>query len=146
MKTQITNLINGSEFTVRNINAEKYISNPVTNSNKPANGGTPLDEREAIVKAVADENPSDLHILANGVELTLTRHNSLSGRLQDWFTEISAEQYEAIIGTPAPTWSHKGAKNQYGIRVNCDCTVSIEAGSGKKSCDRVVGEEFIVIL
>lgn len=149
MKTQISNLINGSENTVRNLSASKYADNPVGFHNKPnvpVNGGTPSAERNEIALSVAAENPGSLHIRANGVELSLTRHNSTSGKYWSWEAEITAAQYAAITGNEAPVWAHKGARNSYRIMVNGDCTVAVYATSGKKGCDIILGEEFIEIL
>lgn len=149
MKTQISSLINGSENTVRNLSASKYVANPVGfhfKSNVPANGGTPTAEREDVALRVASENPESLHILASGVELSLSRHNSTSGKSWRWEAEITAAQYASITGSEAPVWTHKGARNSYGITVNMDCTVAVYATSGKKDCNVILGEEFIEIL
>ncbi len=149
MKTQISNLINGSENTVRNLSASKYAANSVGFHNKPnvpVNGGTPTAERNEIALRVAAENPGSLHIRANGVELSLTRHNSTSGKSWRWEAEITSAQYASITGSEAPVWSHKGARNSYGITVNMDCTVAVYATSGKKDCNVILGEEFIEIL
>lgn len=149
MKTQISNLINGSENTVRNLSASKYADNHVGFHNKPnvpVNGGTPAAERNEIALRVAVENPGSLHIRANGVELSLTHHNSTSGKSWNWEAEITAAQYASITGKEAPVWAHKGACNSYSIMVNGDCTVTVYATSGKKGCDIILGEEFIEIL
>lgn len=104
MKTQISNLINGSEHTIRNLTAEKYTTNPVGfynyKNNSPMNGGTPTEEREETAKAVAAENPVQMHVIANGVELILARHNSTTGKSWCWECSVTAEQYTAIVGAP----------------------------------------------
>lgn len=150
MKTQISNLINGSEYTKRDLSAEKYINNPIGHfnglSNMPQYGGTPYDERMAVAVRVGKENPEDLHILANGVELTLARHNSVSGKSWEWEADITAEQYALITGEQAPAWSHKGAVNHYNIAVSMSCEVTVLASSGKKGTCLVLGEEYITIL
>lgn len=149
MKTQIVNLINGSCLTIRNLEAEKYKLNPIGfysgQPNTPANGGTPTDEREAVARLISEENPNDLHILANGVELTLTRHNSVSGKHWYWELEITASQYQTIIGD-TPKWTNKDANNHYSLRIGANCVVEINAWSGKKGIYRILGEEFIKIL
>lgn len=149
MKTQISSLINGSETTVRNLNAGKYAENPIGffcgKQNVPQFGGSTSEERQEVAQAVAIENPTSMHIVANGVELTLTRHNSSTGKSWRWEAEISAEEYAIITGTAAPEWQHKGAVNRYGIIIYDNCTVEFWAMSGKKSLIRVIGEEFIEI-
>lgn len=150
MKTQISNLINGSEYTIRNLSAEKYANNHIGayngKFNVPQNGGTPAAERMAIAQIVAEENAGDMRIVANGVELTLNRVNSVSGKSWRWEVDITAEQYSAITGEPAPTWEHKGAVNKYSIVLNTDCEVTVLASSGKKGTCYILGEEFITIL
>lgn len=79
MKTQISNLINGSENTVRNLSAEKYLTNPIGfytgKPNVPQFGGTPSKTRNEIAQKVSAENPEELSIEANGMRLTLNRYN-----------------------------------------------------------------------
>lgn len=150
MKTQISSLINGSENTIRNLSAEKYANNPIGvydgKGNVPQNGGTPTNERMAIAKAVDDENPTNMHILANGVGLTLGRINSVSGKSWRWETQLTKEQYEEITREKAPEWTHKNAQNEYCLVVNDKCIVSVLASSGKKGVCLILGEEFIEIL
>lgn len=150
MKTQISGLINGSENAIRNLSAEKYANNPIGfydgKSNVPQNGGTPTAERTAIARAVAEENPSDMHIIVNGIELTLGRINSASGKSWRWEAQITAGQYESIVNEAAPEWTHKNARNEYSLVVNDNCMVSVLASSGKKGVCRILGEEFIEIL
>ena len=149
MKTQINTLINGSENTVRNLNAEKYLTNPIGfysgKPNVPEFGGTPAKTRNEIAQRVSAENPEELSIEANGIGLTLNRHNSISGKTWRWEAPLTAEQYAAIVGEVAPVWSHHGAVNTYGTIVSADCTVEVWASSGKKGFYRVLGEEFITI-
>lgn len=147
MKTQISNLINGSSNTIRNINAAKYADNIIGTHNgqpnTPALGGTPTKEREAIAAAVAVENPESMSIKANGVVLNLTRHSSTSGKTWTWDADITGEQYAQIAGMAAPTWK-SGAS--YSIQILKDCTVALYATSGKKGFSVTLGEEFIEIL
>lgn len=86
-----------------------------------------------------------MHVIANGVELILARHNSTTGKSWCWECSVTAEQYTAIVGAPAPSWAHKGAVNTYGITIYANCTIEVWASSGKKSFRRVLGEEFIQI-
>ena len=150
MKTQISNLVNGSENTLRNLAAEKYVTNPVGffngKNNTPQKGGSTSEARKEIANKVEMENPSDMHIIANGIDLTLTRHNSLSGKSWRWEADITAEQYAAITRTVAPEWTHKGADNRYGLIIHGDCSVEVWASSGKKGFFRILGEEFIEII
>lgn len=150
MKTQISSLINGSENTIRYISSEKYSNNPIGfyngKSNVPQNGGTSTEERMAIAKAVEVENPTHIHILANGVELALDRINSVSGKSWRWETQLTKEQYEKITNEKAPEWTHKNARNEYNIVINDNCMVSVLASSGKKGVCYILGEEFIEIL
>lgn len=162
MKTQISNLINGSEYTIRDLSAEKYTNNPIGFNcgldkiplngfssgkvNVPLNGGTKREVRDEIAKAVAAENEGEMHISANGVHLTLQRHNSLSGKTWSWKAEITAEQFQTITGKEAPVWVHKNAVNRYFIEVQMDCAVEVSGTSGKKGSGLILGEEFIQIL
>lgn len=150
MKTQISSLINGSENTVRNLAAEKYKANPIgfysCKNNVPQFGGTAIKERKEIAEKVSAENPNAINIIVNGIPLSLSRYNSVSGKTWRWETEITPEQYGAIVGKEAPAWNHKGAKNSYGIIINGDCTVEVYATSGKKGFNTVVGEEYITVL
>lgn len=147
MKTQISNLINGSSNTLRNINAAKYANNTIGTHNgqpnTPAMGGTTTKERETVAAAVASENPESMNILANGVALTLTRLTSTTGKTWTWGADITAEQYAQIAGMAAPTWK-LGAS--YSIQILQDCTVALYATSGKKGFSVTLGEEFIEIL
>lgn len=150
MKTQISNLINGSNKTIRDNSAEKYAGNPVgfynTRENTPKFGGTPLLDRMAIAKKVGAENPGDLHIIANGVAMTLTRHDSTTGKSWSWNAQITAEEFTAITGKDTPVWSHKGANNTYSIYIAMDCTVTVYATSGRKEYSCILGEEFVTIV
>ena len=147
MKTQISNLINGSSNTLRNINAAKYANNTIGTHNgqpnTPTMGGTPTTEREAVAAAVAVENPESMSIRANGVELTLTRHSSTTGKTWTWDADITGEQYAQIAGMAAPTWK-SGAS--YSLQILKDGTVALYATSGKKGFSVTLGEEFIEIL
>lgn len=151
MKTQISNLINGSENTIRNLSSEKYISNPIGfycgKSNVPQNGGTPTPKRTAIANAVSAQNPAEMRVVARGINLTLTRHNSISGKSWNWQAEITPDQYKILTGEEAPIWTHKNAVNHYALIIHDSCTVEVEANDGgKKGYYRVLGEEFIEIL
>ena len=150
MKTQISNLINGSENTMRDIANSKYANNPIGffcgNSNMPQLGGTPTAIRKAVADKIGAENPEAMHISIRGVDLTLARINSTTGKSWRWESPISAEQYTFITGIDAPIWTHAGAQNEYGIIVNGDCTVEVFATSGKKGLTTIIGEEFIEIL
>lgn len=150
MKTQICNLINGSENTIRDLSSDKYIDNPIGffcgKSNVPQNGGTPTPERIAVAKAVSEENPGNMRIVARGINISLTRHNSISGKSWGWQAEITQEQYRILVGEEAPMWTHKNAVNRYSLSIHDDCTVIINAESGKKGYYRILGEEFIEIL
>lgn len=151
MRTQISNLINGSENTIRNLSAEKYIDNPIGfycgKSNVPQNGGTPAPERLAIANAVSAENPAEMRVIARGINLTLSRRNSTSGKSWSWRSEITPEQYKTLTGDDAPVWTHNNAVNHYALIIHGSCTVEVEANDGgKKGYYRVIGEEFIEIL
>lgn len=150
MKAQISNLINGSENTVRNLAAEKYAMNPVGffngKNNVPLKGGSTSAARKEVAIKVAQENPTDMHIIVNGAELLLERNDSATGKSWRWEADITAEQYAAIVGDIAPEWHHKGAENRYGIIIYDNCSVELWASSGKKGFNRIIGEEFVEIL
>lgn len=150
MKTQISSLINGSEKTIRNLADKKYADNPIGffsgKNNVPEHGGTPGARRLEIASKVGAENPGTMRVAVNGVELTLDRHNSASGKSWHWEVEITPTQYEAITGKEAPAWTHDGAVNTYSFRIPQDCTVEVYASSGKKDLCRILGEEYVTIL
>lgn len=143
-KTQISELINGSENTFRKLDAPKY-NGVKLRSNKPDCGGTPYEKRHAIALAVGAENPGDLKIRIAGKEYTLQRYNSLSGKSWYWDGDIDPETYGAIKGY-IPRWTHKGADNSYSILVDLNCQVSLIADSGKKNTQGYIDEAFIEIL
>lgn len=143
-KTQISNLINGSEKTIRDIYAEKYAGIKFE-GNKPVNGGTPSAERANVVKAVGAENPGPLEIEIKGRRINLSRHTSASGKSWSWEAHVDAELFAEVAGY-LPEWALKGAENSYSLRVNIDCTVSLEATSGKKGRVEVIDESFITII
>lgn len=150
MKTQIKSLINGSENTIRDLSSKKYDSNVIGffsgKHNVPQNGGTTTNERIAIARAVANENPTEMHALARGIKFTLARKNSISGKSWSWETEITTEQYKILTGEDAPVWTHKNAVNRYNLVISQNCEVAVYAYSGKKGFYRILGEEFITIL
>lgn len=150
MKTQISTLINGSENTLRDLTNIKYANNPIGfysgKSNVPQLGGTPTAIRKAVAAKVAEENPDTMHINVRGVDLTLARHNSATGKSWRWEATVTAEQYKLISGMDAPAWTHAGANNEYGIIVNGDCTAEVFATSGKKGFSTIIGEEYMEII
>lgn len=149
MKTQISNLINGSEFTIRDLSVQKYKDNPIGafcgKHNVPELGGTPTAERNVIAEKVALENPAEMRVRIKGIELILSRYTSISGKSWRWYAEVTPEQFKVIAGC-LPVWTHKGAKNIYKIVLQQGCTVLADATSGKKDYSRIIGEEFVEIL
>lgn len=149
-KTQISNLINGSENTLRDLASVKYVNNPIGfytgKNNVPQLGGTPAAIRNAVANKVSAENPETMHINVRGVDLNLARYSSTSGQTWWWAAYITAEQFSLITGYKAPIWTHKKANNNYCIVVNDNCTVEASATSGKKGFTTSIGEEYIEIL
>lgn len=149
MKTQISELINGSENVVRKVDAAKYQENPIGNynckMNVPKYGGTPIVDRAATAEKVAAENPKTMRVSANGLDLTLDRQVSTTGKTRGWHASLTPDQYSAIVGCEAPKWEHKNAKNSYELTITMDCEVVLIASSGKKSASRIIDESFISI-
>lgn len=147
MKTQISTLINGGKNVIRKEDDEKYI-NAKSSTSHVGYAGTNHDLRNKIAMKVASENPSEMHIKANGIELTLSRANSCSGKSWWWSCKLTEEQYVKLGG------SHlSGNFKSYKLRISMDCMVTIynftkksEAAQWRQSWMQDIDESFIEIL
>lgn len=121
MKTQITNLINGSKNVIRNMEDAKYMTaKPATSHNGYA--GTNREERADVAARVYRENGDKLRIIANGIALTLPIHRSTTGKSWEWNCDLSEEQYTALGGTYT-----EGTLKAYGLAVTMDCEVVLRS-------------------
>lgn len=102
MKTQISDLINGNQNTIRDDSHPKYktAEKATTYAGKvgPNYVGTNSHERELVAKKVYEENPEVLRISVKGVELELPIEKSVSGKSWMWTTNLTQKQYDAICG------------------------------------------------
>lgn len=149
MKTQISNLINGSKNVIRFENHSKYQSaSPATSHVGYA--GTNSRERNEIAERVYNENGDNLHIIVRGIELNMPIHKSVSGKTWSWGTELSSEQYKAICGEP---WGIGKDLNSYTFTISDDCTVHAsvyhrknERQEWKHGYTYDIDEAFVTIL
>ena len=116
MKTQITNIINGSKNVRILESAEKYI-NAKRSTSHNGYAGTSYAVKEDTFKKVLEEN---------GEELTLKLGQSLSGKSKWYYAPISESQYMKYTG------SKDGLKttqeNCPEIKINEYCDVVIANG------------------
>lgn len=147
MKTQISNLINGSKNVIRNMEDAKYTTaKPATSHNGYA--GTNRDERNEIAAKVYEENGDTLNITAKGINLTLPIHVSTTGKSWSWGCTLTEEQYVALGGRYT-----EGTLKSYSLQINMDCTVTLysftrksEAATWKQSNMTDIDESFIQII
>lgn len=125
MKTQITNIINGSKNVRILESAEKYI-NAKRSTSHNGYAGTSYTVKEDTFKKVLEENGESLRIELFGEELTLKLGQSLSGKSKWYYAPISESQYMKYTG------SKDGLKttqeNCPEIKINEYCDVVIANG------------------
>lgn len=130
MKTQIQDIINGAENVIRMENHPKYISAKVNSYGNFV--GTFNDERNAIGKKIFAENGDEMHANIRGVELTLHRHSSTTGKNSWYSSELTSDEY-AIICTGHPIkWPDEMKFKSFDITIYNDCAVTVTR-YGKKS-------------
>lgn len=121
MKTQIRDLINGSENVIRDLSASKYAGCPAGTSAEFA--GTVASERAAIAEAVRLENPETLRVNVRSIELILQADRSkTSGRIIGYFSDITAAQWCAITGRGSECLEIYKFETSFSFRVNADMT------------------------
>ena len=152
MKTQIRDLINGSEGVIRDLSASKYAGCPAGTSAEFA--GTVTSERAAIAEAVKLENPETLRVNVRGVELLLQADRAkTSGRIVNYYSDITPAQWCAITGRSPECLDMYKFEISFSFRVNADMTAEalIFARKGPDAMWRTrkyefIDESFITIL
>lgn len=130
MKTQIDNLINGSKNVIRDENHPKYAT-----AKKNAYGdyaGTSTAERTAIAEKVFAENGDEMHVTIRGVELTLHRHSSTTGKNSLYSSELTPDEYALICSGNTVEWPAEMKFKSFDITIRNDCAVTVTR-YGKKS-------------
>lgn len=147
MKTQISNLINGSNNIIRDMENQKY-TNAKQATSHVGYAGTNRDERHAIATMVHEENPNALHISVRGFDLTLPISYTTTGKTWQWGVDLTQEQYIALGGTYT-----SGNIKSYTLVVFADCTAAIYSFTKKsqnaqwrQSNMTYLDESFITIL
>lgn len=121
MKTQIRDLINGSENVIRDLSASKYAECPAGTSAEFA--GSATSERTAIAEAVKLENPEALRVNVRGVELLLlTDRAKTSGRIVNYCSDITPAQWCAITGRSSEYLKIYKFETSFIFRINADMT------------------------
>lgn len=147
MKTQISNLINGSKNVIRDMEDSKYMTaKPATSHIGFA--GTNRDERNEIAARVYEENGKTLKITAKGIDLTLPIHVSTTGKSWSWGCPLTEEQYVALGGRYTD-----GTLKAYRIEVTMRCEVILysftrksEAAQWRCSNSTYLDESFVHII
>lgn len=150
MKTQISNLINGSKSVKRDISNAKYINAPKSTSFGDF-AGTNGEIRYSIASLVLSENENSISIEIAGFNLTLQKHSSTTGRTSWYETEITEAQFMQISGYASkPFNKHEGS---FSIRIYGDMTVCLNKWARRNNKSQWkfrgydwIGEEFITIL
>lgn len=151
MKTQINNLINGSNNVIRDTESSKYINCPKGTS--AAFVGTKTEDRMTIANAVKAENPDELHVNIRGIELTLKAERAISsGSLINYHTNITAEQWVAITGHKKTLQAYK-FETSFEFRINANMTAEVllyarksETAMWRTRLYEYIDEAFITIL
>jgi len=111
MKTQISHLINGSQFQA----------------------GTNHSERSVVVEQVRNENPESITIEIKGESVVLQANWSLSRKSVTYFGEVSVATYVAFFGTfGLPIENPKAF-----IQINTDMTVWLTTNSKKSFYNKI---------
>ena len=130
MKTQIYNLINGSKNVIRDENHPKYAT-----AKKNAYGdyvGTSTAERTAIAEKVFAENGDEMHVIIRGVEITMQRNSSTTGKTSWYSSELTSDKYAIICNGNTFEWTAEMKFKSFDIKIASDCTVTVTR-FGKKS-------------
>lgn len=152
MKTQICSLVNGAKNVIRDLNAPKYAECPAGTSAEFA--GTTIRERAEVAEAVKLENPETLHVNVRGVELVLQASRAkTSGRIVNYFSEITAAQWCAITGKGAECLEIYKFETSFIFRINADMTAEALIFARKSPAAmwrtrkyEYIDESFITIL
>ena len=150
MKTQISNLINGSKSVKRDLSNQKYINAPKSTSFGDF-AGTNKETRTLIAEKVLAENMFVIEIEVSGIRLLLPKCVSTTGKTQWYETTITELQFMQILGYDQKPFN----KNEgcYSLKIYGDMTVCLNkwARRNKNSQWKFrgyewIGEEFVNIL
>ena len=100
MKTQISNLINGTKRIIRDENHPKYLTAKKSSSHD-GYAGTNYQERMSVAYKVVEENPDNLVILIKGKQYTLHTESSCSGTIT-YVATITGDDFASITGEKPP--------------------------------------------
>ena len=129
MKTQISNIIDGSKMNNRMFSHPKYAEFTLVQYvglNAPYLGFCDLKatnhiDRIAVAKAVQTENENGMTIELLGNKYQLKRSVSASGKTITYSGDISLEDFQTLTGrNGCDKWEAK-----YYIMINADCTCDI---------------------
>lgn len=121
MKTQISNLINGTKRIIRDENHPKYL-NAKKSSSHDGYAGTNYQERMSVANKVLEENPDNLIIEIKGKRYTLDKYVSCSDKSVMFVGKITEEDFANITGSKS-LFEHESL---FSIRINNDMTVCID--------------------
>lgn len=130
MKTQIQDIINGAKNVIRMENHPKYSNAKVNSYGNFV--GTAIDECNAIGKKIFAENGDEMHANIRGVELTLHRHSSTTGKTSWYSSELTPDEAAIIYTGNKFEWPTEMKFKSFDITIRDDCTVTITR-YGKKS-------------
>lgn len=149
MKTQISELINGTNSIHRDLPHPKY-NGAAQATDHLGYAGTNNVIRKEIADKVISENPNGLDIEIFGKKMHLNRNASLSEKTVWYTTEISLDEFLLFTG-----YKENPFKNEFSftLKINGDMTVLIdkftrrnERASWQHRGYDYIDEAFITIL
>lgn len=150
MKTQISNLINGSKEIRRSLTHSKYI-NAAQATSHTGYAGSERKVRQEIADKVIAENLNGLDVEMFGKTIHLERNSSLSGKTVYFSTKLNLADFRLISGyTENPFSKYEGS---FTLIFNNDMTVELQMFSRRNSNSQwkhrgslYVDEAFVTIL
>lgn len=149
MKTQISNLINGTKLIRRDLSHSKY-TNAGAATSHIGYAGTNSTLRKEIADKVIAENPNGMDIEMFGKKFHLDRSSSLSGKTVWFSTEINLEDFMLLSGYSENPFKYEVS---FTLTLNNDVTVDIQMFSRRNNISQwrhrgtvIIGEEFVTIL
>lgn len=121
MKTQITDLINGTRDIRRDLSNPKYIDCPKAASHI-GYVGTNFKLRAEIAEKVIAENPDGMDVEMFGKKFHLSRSSSLSGKTVWFSTEITLDDFMLLSGYAASPF-RQSKESKFGLEINNDMNV-----------------------
>lgn len=150
MKTQISQLINGSKDVRRELSSKKYEAAPKATSHIGFAGSSCVF-RNATAEAVISENPTELNVIADGIKLTLYAHRSTTGKSIHYSCDLNESDALHLLGfhnNPITTY-----ESSFAMIIHNDMTVELQIWARKSPASQwvlrwrqYIGEEFITII